>query len=59
MLALALPADLHGLAQGHGEDLLQRCTAVDLAPDVADQPHEAGTQELELVIAALNCLACA
>ncbi len=41
-LALLLAADLRGPANRNSEDLLQRSVAVDLAPDVADDPAQAG-----------------
>ncbi len=41
-LALLLAADLRGPANRNSEDLLQRSVAVDLAPDVPDDPAQAG-----------------
>ena len=41
-LALLLGADLCGSAQRLGKGLLQGLVALDLAPDVADQPAQAG-----------------
>jgi len=40
----------------HGEHLLQALVAVDLAPDVADDPAQAGSQELDLPVHALELL---
>jgi hypothetical protein len=51
-----LPAHLTGPRQGHGEDLLQGLIAVDLAPDIAARSAEAGAQEPELAVVALELL---
>jgi hypothetical protein len=41
---------------GCGEDLLEGLIAIDLAPDVADQAVQAGAQEPELAVVALELL---
>ena len=55
-LALLLPTDLRGPAQGNGEGFLQTLVAFDLTPDIADDPAEAGAQELDLPVHALELL---
>ncbi len=53
---MLLAADLRGLGQRHGEGLLQFLVTLDLAPDVADDPAQAGAQELDLLVHALELL---
>ncbi len=55
-LALLPAADLRGPVQGNGEDLLQPLVAVDLAPKIANDPAQAGAQELDLPVHALELL---
>ncbi len=55
-LALLLAADLRGPAQGNGEGFLQVLVAVGLAPDIANDPAQAGAQELDLPVHALELL---
>ena len=57
-LALLLAADLRGPAKGNGENLLPTLVAVDLAPDAADQPAQAGARgNLIGLFMRLNCVA--
>ena len=47
-LALLLRADLIGTREWPGEYRLEFCVACDLAPDVANEPAEAGAQNAQL-----------
>ncbi len=55
-LALLLAAYLRGAANRDSEDLLQRSVSFDHAPDIADDPAQAGAQEFDLPVHALELL---
>ncbi len=51
-----LPTDLRGPARGNGEGFLQTLVAAGLAPDFANDPAQAGAQELDLPVHPLELL---
>ncbi len=53
-LTLLLAADLARLSQGVGEELLACFVAIDLAADIPDQAAQAGAQELQPPVVALE-----
>ena len=53
-LPLLLLADLRGPAKGRGKDFQQALVAVNLAPDIADHAVQAGAQELDPLVHALE-----
>jgi len=55
-LALLLGADLGGSREGLVEGGLEVVLAADLAADIADQPAEAGAQEAQLAMVAVELL---
>ncbi len=57
VLALLLAADLRGTAERHGEDLLELLVILDLAPEIADDPAQAGGRNLISRFMRLSCLA--